>query len=304
MQQNLNDPTLENPSQTHHENGTDKDIKELDTILEEQKKQSYITRRMRSEMRKASERKIKNFQLRGQNINPIIDASSSILGLIIRLGNLKKMDNIEGFRRKLAEEIKAIETELYNQKYDRATILAHRYALCSAVDEAVMTTDWGADSNWSSDSLLSHFHNETWGGEKFFTILQRLMAEPNRYFELLEFMYVTLTLGFEGMYRVRYHGRDELNQIIEEVSLIIRKEKGDGEGAYTNPHQHIYSKRYEVKTYIPPWLTFSIFGLIMFIIWAGFTISINNQSMPYKESITNKINEAPIIIHDSSISGT
>ncbi len=260
---------------------------ELDKLLAE----SQNTRKSRKSRTKKYVKKSQNFQLRGNNINPIIDVSSPLLGLIIRIQSLTKNENVEGLHRKISEEIKAIETELYNQKYDRATILAHRYALCSALDEAVMTTEWGAESEWASNSLLSQFHNETWGGEKFFTILQRLMGEPNRYFDLLEFMYVTLSLGFEGMYRVRHYGRDELNQIIEDVSVLIRKEKGDGDGKYTNPYTHISSKRHKVNLYIPPWVIFSSFIIIMFLIWLGFSISLSQKTLEYEEAITSRISE-------------
>ncbi len=281
-----NEMNKNNPISVDQE-GHKKKNDELDEFLVESKN----TRKNRRSRTQQYVKKSHNFQLRGNNINPIIDVSSPLLGLIIRIQSLTKNENIEGLHRKISEEIKAIETELYNQKYDRATILAHRYALCSAIDEAVMTTEWGTESEWASNSLLSQFHNETWGGEKFFTILQRLMGEPNRYFDLLEFMYVTLSLGFEGMYRVRHHGRDELNQVIEDVSFLIRKEKGDGDGKYTNPYTHISSKRHKVNLYVPPWAIFSSFVIIMFLIWLGFSISLSQKTWEYEEAINSRISE-------------
>ena len=41
---------------------------------------------------------------------------------------------------------------------------------------------------WIKQSLLVHFHNEAWGGEKVFILLERLIREPVRYQDLLEFL--------------------------------------------------------------------------------------------------------------------
>jgi type VI secretion system protein ImpK len=38
----------------------------------------------------------------------------------------------------------------------------------------VVTSGWGNESEWSQMSLLSRFHQETFGGEKFFQLLDRL----------------------------------------------------------------------------------------------------------------------------------
>jgi len=51
---------------------------------------------------------------------------------------------------------------------------------------------------WSRHSLLVTFHNEAWGGEKFFQLLSRLAQNPQEHLDLLELQNVCLALGFEG----------------------------------------------------------------------------------------------------------
>ncbi|WP_206197454.1 type IVB secretion system protein IcmH/DotU, partial [Pseudomonas viridiflava] len=87
-------------------------------------------------------------------------------------------------------------------------MLAARYVLCTVLDEAVLTTAWGSSSNWSTMSLLSHFHQETFGGEKFFQLLERLGSNPARHLHLLELMYLCLALGLKGKYRVTLRAND------------------------------------------------------------------------------------------------
>ena len=84
-----------------------------------------------------------------------------------------------------------------------------RYVLCTFVDSAVLNTPWGAQGDWAGQSLLVIFHKEVSGGEKFFSILDRLRSNPSRYIDLIELVYVCLALGYEGKYRhdPQGHGR-------------------------------------------------------------------------------------------------
>ena len=73
-----------------------------------------------------------------------------------------------------------------------------------ALDEAVLSTPWGAQSEWAQHPLLVALHREAWGGEKFFEMLDRISQDPARYIDLMELQYLCLAFGFAGKYQV--HG--------------------------------------------------------------------------------------------------
>lgn len=146
--------------------------------------------------------------------NRLIDAATPLLGLVIRIRRLADYRAVESLYQQVVDEVAAIDRELIEQGYERPTVVAYRYVLCAFIDEAVLGTDWGAHSVWSQHSLLSRFHNETWGGEKVFAILARMEQEPARYKDMLAFIYLCLCLGFEGRYKVMENGRDEYEQIL------------------------------------------------------------------------------------------
>ena len=62
--------------------------------------------------------------------------------------------------------------------------------LCAGLDEAVLSTPWGAESEWAQHPLLVTLHREAWGGEKFFEMLDRISADPARYLDLMELQYL------------------------------------------------------------------------------------------------------------------
>lgn len=173
------------------------------------------------------------FAMRGGAINSLIDSTAELLALVLRIATLSHYDEIEELHKRCRHEIEAVELETHRLGYDRVTVLALRYCLCSVIDEAVMNSAWGQVSNWSERSMLALFHDETWGGEKYFTILERLMMEPARYLQILEFLYLCLCLGYEGRYRPMHNGKAQLEALIKEVHDIIRKERGSNEPLVT-----------------------------------------------------------------------
>lgn len=167
------------------------------------------------------------FRLRGQSINPMIDAVTPLLGMVNRVRQLTDYEGVEELYRRVVSEIQAIEQELHSHGYDNGVILSFRYILCTFIDEAVMAREWGGQSIWSAHSLLTRFHNETWGGEKVFVLLEKLQDDPTRYRDILEFIYLCLCLGFEGRYRVMPQGREELERVVRRLHDLLRPEPTD-----------------------------------------------------------------------------
>jgi type VI secretion system protein ImpK len=55
--------------------------------------------------------------------------------------------------------------------------------------------------------MVATFHRETVGGDRFYDLLSRLEQDPGGNIDLLEFMYMCLSLGFEGTAARRSGGR-------------------------------------------------------------------------------------------------
>ena len=133
-------------------------------------------------------------------------------------------------------------------------VLPARYVLCALVDESVLDTPWGSQSVWAKQGLLISFHNETWGGEKFYDALDRLLAYPSGNLHLLELMYLCLALGFEGRYRVRDGGRDQLERVREQLFQTIRTQRGDPERELSPHWRGITPRRDPLIHQLPLWV--------------------------------------------------
>ncbi|MGN6836666.1 type VI secretion system protein TssL, long form, partial [Neisseria sp. P0022.S010] len=109
-------------------------------------------------------------------------------------------------------------------KYD--AIQAAKYCLCTFVDELAVRAGW-ADETWSKNSLLVSFYDETWGGERFFEIIQNLKQDSDKNINLLEFIYLCLQFGYKGKYQVLNNGELEIDKIKRDLLALIHSKRPD-----------------------------------------------------------------------------
>jgi type VI secretion system protein ImpK len=154
--------------------------------------------------------------------NAFLFLSSDIFKQIDSLQNSYDIGELQDVRDLLIEDINYFAESGNKKGIDNSQVMLARYILCTFADEIICTTYWGKDNNWANSSLLGHFYNETYGGDKFFQILEQLLRAPAKYIDLLELMYICLSLGFEGKYRIQNRGKMELDSIRESLFRQIK----------------------------------------------------------------------------------
>ncbi|SFR47817.1 type VI secretion system protein ImpK [Marinobacter gudaonensis] len=218
------------------------------------------------------------FQLRGLEANRLIDAATPLLGLVIRIRRLVDYRAVESLYQQVVDDIAAVDRELVEQGYDRPVVVAYRYVLCAFIDEAVLGTDWGAHSVWSQHSLLSRFHNETWGGEKVFAILARMEQEPARYRDMLAFIFLCLCLGFEGRYKVMENGRDEYEQIVRGLHEQLKTLRDEQDPApLADARLNVTPSGNRLRSGLPLWGIGGLFVAAMAGIYSLYNMALNER---------------------------
>jgi type VI secretion system protein ImpK len=190
----------------------------------------------------------------GAGLNPLVRAASSLLLLAGRLRDTSASPDIAGLRRHANDEVRRFEERARTNGVPHESIVAARYALCASIDEAVLSTPWGAQSEWAQQPLLVTFHREAWGGEKFFDMLDRLAAEPRRHLDLLELQYYCLALGFGGKYRVADQGSTQLAEIQHRLFRTIRDLRGDPPAELSTHWKGLEDRRNPLIRYVPWWV--------------------------------------------------
>ncbi|MCP5444559.1 MAG: type VI secretion system protein TssL [Chromatiaceae bacterium] len=215
-----------------------------------------------------------------QGSNLLESAASSLLNLLGRLHDTPSHPDPAALKSNIIEEFKAFEARAQNLGVERESIFWGRYALCTAIDEAVLSTPWGNSSIWRDQSLLVTLHNEAWGGEKFFQLLQKLLQNPARNLDLLELMYICLAFGFQGRYRPLPDGHTQLQTLRDNLYRTLRNQRGEYERELSIHWQGAALKQNPLVQYVPLWVVLAVSGVVLLLIYFGFTMSLNTQSDP------------------------
>lgn len=232
-------------------------------------------------------------QLPGRGLNPLVHAANPLLSLIAPLRATTDWAGLDDLREQLVYAIRNFESDLRARRVDPELIAASRYVLCTFLDETIASTPWGGGGAWAGKSLLVAFHNEAWGGEKVFVILQRLSQDPSANVQALELIYLCLALGMEGRYRVRENGREQLETLRERLRQMIQVQRGAYERDLSPRWRGSAVARQSLLESVPVWVLTALAGAALAITHLGLSYHLSSGSDPVYAAMSRVHVRAP-----------
>ena len=220
-------------------------------------------------------------------INKIEAAALTLLDLITKLRDLPSHPNPSGLRERFVKGIRAFERKAQKAEVSSEEVWIARYVLCTVIDEFALNTPWGQQSGWGQRSLLVIFHKEVNGGIRFFQFLKKMKHNPRKYIALLELMYICLSFGFQGRYRLEQHGQAKLDDVRDDLYQLIRKTRGEPDSALAAQWKGVTEPTKPLGGIVPYWVIAAIVGSMLLLIYTGFRFSLANQAIPVTERLTS-----------------
>ena len=217
--------------------------------------------------------------------NVLVAAANPLINAIPQIRHSVSHDDPARLRQQLIDQLRRFELSCQQSGLSYEVIVGARYCLCTALDEAAALTPWGSRGVWTSNGLLVTFHNETWGGEKFFQLLAKLSQNPRQHILLLELIYFCLLLGFEGRYRVLDNGRSQLETIKQRLLQMIKSVRGSYPAALS-PHptdQPVLRKLW--RPMIPLWACAAVAGFAACLFYIVLNWRLGDYTSPVLASI-------------------
>ncbi|WP_414147523.1 DotU family type VI secretion system protein [Erwinia sp. BNK-24-b] len=201
------------------------------------------------------------------SLNPLVAAANPLLNAIPQIRHSVTHADPAGLRQRLIDEMRQFEMSCQRAGLPYEVIIGARYCLCTAIDEAAALTPWGSRGVWPGQGLLVTFHNETWGGEKFFQLLAKLSQNPREQIVLLELLNYCLQLGFEGRYRVLDNGRSQLETIKSRLLQMIRSVRGGyAPPLSVHPEDHPVTRKLW-RPVVPLWACTALVGFLACLLY-------------------------------------
>ncbi|MEO8521699.1 MAG: type IVB secretion system protein IcmH/DotU [Acidobacteriota bacterium] len=216
----------------------------------------------------------------GLGLNPLVQAAIPLLLLTGRLRTSPASMDVAGLRRHVLEEIRRFEDQARAAGIRNEIVLAARYAICASLDEAVLSTPWGGQSEWAQHPVLVALHREAWGGEKFFEMLTRISADPARHLDLLELQHLILALGFTGKYQMLDRGHEQLQELQHGLYRTIRGLRGPVVPELSLRWRGLEDQRNRLIRYVPWWVVAAAAVAILAVVFVVYHSKLSTQAEP------------------------
>ena len=174
-----------------------------------------------------------------------------------------------------------------------------RYALCTVLDEAIQMTPWGGTANWAQQSLLIHFFKESWGGEKFFQILDKMAETPAKFAHLLELFYVCLALGFMGRFQLAdAAGRQAIADLKGRLYLLARLGSQEPERTLSTSWKGLAIETRRFTGFGLFGLTAGLVAMLSLVVFAGlvYVLGDNFSSLGLQQLALKRTELAPVAV--------
>jgi type VI secretion system protein ImpK len=222
-------------------------------------------------------------------ISPLAAAAGPLLQLLSRLRNTVSQPDSGELRERTVREVRRFEQAARDVGIGLDQLRPAHYALCASLDDVVLATPWGSQGAWAARSLTSTFHQEVRSGERFFELLNRLRQTPGTFMPVIELMYLCLSLGFQGRYRLSPRGPAELDRVREETYAVISRQRSRPEPDLSVHWQGVDAPYRPLRAKLPLWVA-SVAGLALIgALFAWISFDLNTQS----DTLFERMRQAP-----------
>ena len=226
------------------------------------------------------------FEFLGTGLNPLVRAASPLLLLAGQLRGTLSAPEVGGLRRHAQDEILRFEQRARAASITTEVVGAARYALCACLDEAVLSTPWGAQSEWTQQTLLVALHREAWGGEKFFEMLDKISDDPERHIDLMELQYLCIALGFAGKYQAMPQGQSRLADVQQRLYRKIRDFRGTPRPELSLKWKGVEDRRNRLIRYVPWWVVGAAALAILAVTFGVYYARLGSAAAPVHQALS------------------
>jgi type IV/VI secretion system ImpK/VasF family protein len=158
--------------------------------------------------------------------NPLLAAAGPLFSLLERLCVSPSLPAIQILRDNIDHEVKAFHSRLHAANYSSELIGLARYLLSATIDELLGKSYlrlYGQQVAFQAFTPPTSDHSQP--QQRFFDVIKHLKERPSQYLDLLELAYFCLIAGFEGEQHGRADGRQNLDNLIDELYTMIQEHR-------------------------------------------------------------------------------
>jgi type VI secretion system protein ImpK len=158
--------------------------------------------------------------------NPMMAQAATYLALIASVRAGRARISLPDLHGKASAAIAAFDQAMQG-RYPAEQLQRAKYALCATADDVALNLpDQQNDAaEWARRSMVVRFFGENIGGDRFWRLLDDMVARPAEFRDLLELFHACMAAGFEGRYRVMPDGKRAHQEMMQRVYTALEHPK-------------------------------------------------------------------------------
>lgn len=213
-----------------------------------------------------------------ENTPPLLKTLWPILAIVPELRRIDAGSNVGQLQNLVVGLMDRVQQAL-NAQIERPNLKKDAsYVVCALIDETALNSPWGEQCHWAQTPLLSRFHQETYGGERVFDLIEKCLAQPRQYPEMLELLYVCLSLGFMGQFRLDPDGNTKIAQYRADIYNVLPEQRKHSAGALSEAVKPNTGLRNQLQSFMPAWIYAATLMLVAFGVFSYLSFGLNTQT--------------------------
>jgi len=155
--------------------------------------------------------------------NPLITAAAPTLALIASVRAARVQVSLPELHRQASAAMTRFDQAIAGLGYPEEQRQRARYAVAATLDDVAQNLPGheldGAE--WARRSMVVQVFQENIGGDRFWQLLDDMLARPAEHADLIELYHACLAAGFEGRYRVMPDGKTRLHGIMTGAYAVL-----------------------------------------------------------------------------------
>jgi type VI secretion system protein ImpK len=227
--------------------------------------------------------------------NELVSAAESLLALISNVRSGRAQIDLPHLHATACAAVERYE-DIVRGKFPDEHVKRAVYALSATVDDVAMNLPVEPDAigEYALRSLTVTKFNEAVGGDRFWTLLEDMIAKPREYANVLELFHCCLASGFMGRLRGQASGKTEHQAMMQRVYLAL-SHPGSVSPYELSPHwRGVQAAAPSLRFWTP--LVFAAAGActILLLVYAGFRIALAHDGLPASTALESLLPDTPL----------
>ncbi|RCW88611.1 type IVB secretion system protein IcmH/DotU [Paracoccus lutimaris] len=209
--------------------------------------------------------------------NPLVRAFAALLGIAPELERAMAPENPDLLRTRLQENLTYARDGAVSMGVPLSRADQGAWFVGALLDDVAINTPWGGSSGWPRQPLVASMYGNVDAGNRFFELAEDLLRYPERDPQLLELVFLCLSLGFRGKYRINgAAGEAEIARLRAQMARLMHDR--DTADPPLAPHwQGVIAEDEDRKFVVPIWSILLIAAALVTAIYVGLGIRLSGR---------------------------